>query len=192
MSDSIMQATLNKTRADKFIFVLTLPKAMREIDTKENPRRLDDIVQSDALQFSVYGSVVPSIRVPEVQTPYSGQTFKFSSHNRPSYDNVSLQFDIDNLYNNWWVIWKWLDILNNSKVGTFDVYDDPSSKPMHEKYSSNCTLYGVDEYNANKIKYTYVGVVPVGLGAIDYNERDATIIKSSFEFSFSQLLVELL
>jgi len=192
MPESITQSRLNKSHIDKFIMVLTMPKAMRQIDVKENPNRYNNVIMSDSLQFSVYGSVLPDIKVPEIEAPYSGQTVKMTSYNRPSYPNITLNFDIDNEYNNWWVIYTWLNLLNDEQTSIFNEPVQPTPKPDYEQYATNCTLYGLDEYNNRKIQFDYIGVVPVSLGGISYTERDKGQISSTFEFSFTQLHTKLI
>ena len=54
------------------------------------------------------------------------------------------------------------------------------------------TLYSKDEFDKNIVKFTYKNAFPVSLGQIDYNYRTETEIETTFEFAFSQLLVELL
>ena len=44
----------------------------------------------------------------------------------------------------------------------------------------------------NIVKFTYTKAFPVGLGEISFNYRTAGEIETTFEYAFSQLLVELL
>ena len=53
-------------------------------------------------------------------------------------------------------------------------------------------MYSLDEYNQETVRFDYLGVVPVGLGAIDYNYRDTQEMETTFEFSFSKLTPTLL
>ncbi len=119
MSNYIQQSLLNKARKDKFVFVLTLPEAMKDITYTLPENRQDDRIIPNTLQFSVYGAVLPSVKVDAGHIRYSGQAVQFSSHSRPEYSNVSVNFTIDNQFNNYWVIWKWLDILNDDKEAIF-------------------------------------------------------------------------
>ena len=102
---NITQAVLNKARKDKFILVFSLPKAMREIDANENAVRDNERLVRDSLQFSVYGTVIPKVSVETIEQNYSGQVFKFSGHHRPEYGNITVNFVVDNQFNNYWVIY---------------------------------------------------------------------------------------
>jgi hypothetical protein len=184
------QSLLNKARVDKFILSLTLPNALREVNTK-NDRNNTNVIQ-DSLQFSVYGVEIPKVAVADVEGRYSGQTFHFTSHKRPAYDNVNVKFTIDNQFNNYWVIYKWINLLNNNQEGFFHAESIPIVELPYELYSTNITVFGLDEYDNRVIQFDFIGVIPVSLGGITYNYRDSSEIETEFDFSFSQLIAKLL
>ena len=186
----IDQSLLNKARQDKFILALTLPEALRSVNTK-NDRQNTNVIQ-DSLQFSIYGVVIPKVIVTDVEGRYSGQTFHFTSHKRPAYDNVKVKFTVDNRFNNYWVIYKWINLLNNYKEGFFHAADIPIVHHPYELYSTNISVFGLDEYDNRTIQFDFVGVIPVSLGHIDYSYRNAEEMETEFEFSFSQLIAKLL
>ena len=186
----IDQSLLNKARQDKFILALTLPEALRSVNTK-NDRQNTNVIQ-DSLQFSIYGVVIPKVIVTDVEGRYSGQTFHFTSHKRPAYDNVKVKFTVDNRFNNYWVIYKWINLLNNNREGFFHAEDIPIVHHPYELYSTNISVFGLDEYDNRTIQFDFVGVIPVSLGHIDYSYRNAEEMETEFEFSFSQLIAKLL
>jgi hypothetical protein len=200
---SINQSQLNKSRLDKFLMVINLPSSLQDINTVDLGTRSDKEVNENSLQFSVYGAVIPSVTVPEITEQYAGQSFKISSHTRPAYNNVTVNFTIDNKFNNYWVLYKWLDLLNNDKESVFDIDDlsktyvsgnekkERSSNPP-DSYMADMTLYAKDEFDKNVVKFLYKNAFPVSLGQINYNYRTEGEIETTFEFAFSQLLVELL
>ena len=164
-TSELNQSVLNKSRTDKFIMSLSLPKALRDVNTK-NDRQNTNVIQ-DSLQFSIYGVVIPSVVVTDVEGRYSGQTFHFTSHKRPAYNNVKVKFTIDNRFNNYWVIYKWINLPNNNQEGFFHAEDIPIVKQPYELYSTNITVFGLDEYDKKTIQFDFVGVIPVSLGSID-------------------------
>ena len=183
MSPLYNQAMLNKTRRDKFIMVVTAPEILRPIVNQQE--RNDSSVNLDSFQFSVYGVVVPTISIPEVETKYAGQVMKVSSHARPSYGNVSVNFTVDNLFNNYWFVYSWLKILNDDKISIPNAKQDHMDPKLNE-YGTTITVYGLDEYNNNKIKFEYTGAIPVELGGINYKYRDSSEAENTFTFSFFQ------
>ena len=158
------------------------------------------------MQYSIYGAIVPNVSIPAIDVTQYGQTTRISSHSRDGYDAVEVNFTIDNEFNNYWYIWRWLDILNDSATAEYDARNVSEGKPRTPivnseqenpprlllDYQTDMTLFGLNEYNKNAIKFTYTNAFPVSLGNISYSYRDATEIESSFTFSFTQLLVELL
>ena len=194
MSTVVQQSILNKNRKDKFLLVLNLPNILKKVDKSSLGDRASKYLNLDSLQYSIYGSVVPSTTIPEVDMPYSGQVAKYTSYARPQYTAVTVNFTVDNGFNNWWVLWYWLNLINNSTEGTYNYDDLPdglSYKNMHS-YETDITVYGFDEYNNKKIQFDYLRAFITGLGEITYNYRDTEQIESTFTFAFSQLKPQLL
>lgn len=188
---TVNQSQFNKSRLDKFLLVFNLPPVLKNLNKKDFASRDNNVVIGDSFQFSVYGSIVPDISVPAIEQGYAGQTFKLSSNTRPSYNNAKVSFTIDNKFNNYWVIYKWLDMLNDEKLSHYNG-KGYTNKITPADYQTDMTLYAKDEYNADVVKFTYTKAFPVGLGQIDYNYRTSGEIETTFEYAFSQLLVELL
>lgn len=189
MKREMTQAPLNKARTDKFLMVLDIPSTLKSINTTDD--RNNSTVNSDAITFSIYATQIPEVMVQDSETKFSGQTFHFTSHHRPEYGNVTVQFTVDNQFNNYWVIYKWINLLNNNKEGFFDAEGLSTVENPFETYSSTATVFGLDEYDNKKIQFDFIGLVPVKLGMIDYNYRTEAEIESSFEFSFSQMVAKL-
>jgi len=117
--DTYNQSLFNKSRKDKFLLVLNLPEALKKI-AKSDYNRSNETIVKNTLEFSVYGTVVPEINIPEVDLRYGGQPFTLSSKARPPYQPVTVNFTVDNRFNNYWTIYKWLNILNDSETGQYD------------------------------------------------------------------------
>jgi hypothetical protein len=202
---TVNQSQLNKSRLDKFLLVLNLPPVLKDISKKNLGSRDNNAIIEDSLQFSVYGSVVPQTQVPSEDLYYAGQSMKISKHTRPIYENVSVNFTIDSEFNNYWVIYKWLDLLNDEELSRFNgkdiantvkiepnIKNNPNSLNPPSLYQTDITLYAKDEFDDNKVKFIYTKAFPVKLGGIDYNYRTSGEIETTFEFAFSQLKIELL
>jgi len=205
---SIQQSQLNKSRLDKFLCVINLPEGLRGINDNNIGSTANNKINENSLQFSVYGAVVPDVTVPDVILPYAGQSFKLSSNTRPPYANVTVSFTVDSKFNNYWVIYKWLDLLNDDKESVFDAQGiaettkvssesrtsdkerNRSSTPP-ELYQSLITIYGMDEFDKPIVQFDYTRAFPVSLGGINYNYRESGEIEIDFEFAFSQFLVKL-
>ena len=152
------QSPFNKNRQDKFILVLNLPEGIKEI--RDNIARKNNRIDANSLEISIAGTVTPNISVPEQTLPYGAQSIKVSSHARPAYSSLNLKFNIDNEYKNYWAIYKWLDVINDVKQGTVnadEIIKYPHPGQVLPIYSSNLTVFGLDEYNNRKIEWDYIG-----------------------------------
>jgi hypothetical protein len=187
-SNANRQSLLNKSKVDKFILIFSLPPALRKI--KNNFARNIANVSESSFQFSVYGAVVPELTVPTIQIPYAGSNLYQSSHARLPYPPVSVKFTVDNEFNNYWVIYKWLDLMHNDYTGTYDA--DELVTQEYENYQTDMTLYGLDEYDNKRIEFIYTKAFPITLGSIDYNYRESGEVESSMTFAYSQLQSKLL
>jgi hypothetical protein len=201
LGDTPQQSFLNKTRKDKFLLTLNLPEALKKINILSQVDRTSNTLYLDSLQYSVHGTVVPATTINSADLPYAGQTLSLTTGKREKYQNVTVNFTVDNSYNNWWVLWKWLDYINGSTNSTLDP-DNLTQLPRNSaSYSSTANLQpyqttviveGLDEYNNKKIRWNYSKAFITNLTGITYSYRDAEQLESSFTFSFSQLTSELL
>ena len=147
---------------------------------------------------------MPTTQVQPVNLPYAGQSLNVASGKRDNYENITVNFTVNSDYSNWWVLWKWLNFINDASLSKLDSTDlVPYSKNSLDQvvyngftnlqpYQTKITVYGLDEYNVKKIQWNYSKAFIVNLTGINYSYRDPEQIESSFTFSFSQLTTELL
>lgn len=116
------QSILNKARKDKFLLILDIPKVLKDLNSNT---RSNNLVNLDKLQFSVHGSVVPKVSVPNQSLNTYGQAYNITSMTRPPYNPINVNFNVDNNFDNYWVLWKWLAILNDpQKSGMTEHFTD--------------------------------------------------------------------
>ena len=193
------QAVLNKARVDKFLLIITMPLALRNIDVRYGNETPSKII-SDKLQMSVWGNVVPSIIVPSVAVPFQGQVPKVTSFSRPAYEPVTVNFNIDSEFYNYYVIWKWLALLNDPIKSVFDANNSSNlvdagtntvinpRKPNYiPQYSSQISLQPLNEYNQVLGEFVFTQCFATSLNGINFNYQGSEEITSSFTFDFSQL-----
>lgn len=187
----MIQTPLNRSRNDKFILVLDLPVALkRKVDLT-----LEENFKINPLQLSIYGSPVPAINIPSIDVGFGGQVYKTSTFSRPAYDPLTLRFLIDNGYKNYWVIWNWLNLLNNFKnsESTAHTIDEANSYLKHpmSDYTSSFTIYGLDEFNNKIISFKYTNAFPTQLSEINFSNQEINEINSNVTFAFNTLEVKL-
>jgi len=190
--NTMQQAVLNKSRADKFSLVFDIPPILKEFNKKFNQNNLSII--SDSVQFSIFGTAVPEVTVAAEETRYAGSTLYVSSHSKSPYPPVSVKFNVDNEYKNYWVVYQWLNLLHDQYQGRYNAREinAGSREPTFKDYQTNLTIYGKDEFNNNRIKFTYTKAFPTSVEAIDYNYQTPDEITSGFTFVYSQLHTEVM
>lgn len=187
------QSVLNRTGKDKFLLVLNLPPILRKRLTN------DELLNIDPLQISIFGTVVPPAQVPANEVRFGGQSYNVSSYSRPNYPPLPVNFIIDNKFRNYWVLWKWLQILNDPE-SSFYTGTDPKLETWRDRlesgivteYQTNFSVIGLNEYNQYTVEFIFKNAFITNLGGINYDYNDTELIKSSAEFQFSQLDVKLL
>lgn len=189
----IIQSPFNKARIDKFVLVVNIPEQVKKINSKVN--RTNKNIQLDTLQFSVWGAVVPPISVPAVNMRYGGGNMPISSHSRPEWPPLNVKFNIDNEWNNYWVIYFWLNMLRDDEEGYYGIFDTSGALNYDAPppdYQTDMTLYAIDEYDKPMIKWTYQFAFPTNLSEINWDEKQTNEIEASATFQFSQVNCELI
>jgi hypothetical protein len=190
MSDIVKSSYLNKAREDKFLLVFDIPPILKP--SMSTYQRDNKHLNPDSVQFSIFGSIVPDITVKGVETRFAGSTLYQSSFSKDSYPPISIDFVIDSEYNNYWVIYSWLNLLHDQKTGVYNQGNIPVDGNFND-YQTNMTIYGLDEFLNKKIKFTYTKAFPTTLKGITYQQQgsEGVELKSGFDFLFSQLHTEL-
>mgnify|MGYP003673675255 CR=1 FL=1 len=183
----VRQSYLNKARADKFRVAIPLPAVLRNIDTRLV--RSPEFVDKDALTFSVFAIDVPALAVESVDLKYAGQTPRASSLSRTPFEPVTIKYVIDNQYRNYWLLYKWFDMLHDESKGHMDI--NKGANQILEIYLTDVTVTGLDEYNKSVIEYSFTHCVPVEIGALSYDYQETNEIESSFKFRFHQLKIKI-
>jgi len=182
------QSHTNIARKDKFRLVMNIPKALRPLLQKEN--RSCHGGNLDKLTINIWGNVLPEINVPKIDKPMGSQTLKFTSYSRASYPAILVNFTIDNKFDNYFILYKWLDYMSDEEEGSFDAkgFGGNGKLPC---YAETFTLQILDEYEAIVAEFEYYGAFPTTLGNINYSYRDQGEIECSFSFEFSQMKMKL-
>lgn len=180
----VNQSFLNRARTDKFLVTLDVPDALKRID--KNKASGNNDINFKRLQFSVFGILLPQLEVPALEIRYSGNTLYQSSHTRNSYPPVTMNFSIDNEFNNYWVIYKWLQILHDDVEGIFDKRELIRGTDFTQ-YQSDITLHAINEFDKPVIEFKYTRAFPTVLGGVEYSDKNPQEALSSFTFVYSQI-----
>jgi len=190
------QTILNRSRSDKFTLIMDLPLIMKgNFDEK-----LQTPYSPDSVQFTVFGSPVPKIEIPSVKLPFGGQHMHVSSGSRSDYGPLTLKFLLDNSYQSYWILWKWLNHFNDYQNSSSEMVK--SQSPIWEpdilsvnpfsSYVTDFELFALDEYNNKIINFKYSGCFITSLSEISFSHQDEGQITCSASFAYNQLHVNLL
>ena len=190
MSEVIQQSYLNKARKDKFLLVFDVPPILKPLMAKY--QRDNTHLNPDSIQFSIFGSMVPEITVKGVEARYAGSTLYISSFSKDSYPPLNIKFVVDSMYNNYWVIYSWLNLLHDQKTGAYNQANLPIDGNFND-YMTNLTIYALDEFNKKRVKFTYVKAFPTQLEGLEYNQQgdQGEELTCGFVMLYSQLHTEL-
>mgnify|MGYP001323476993 FL=1 len=191
-TNSMQQAMLNKSRADKFLLVFDVPPILKEFSKKFN--QTNSTIIPDSVQYSIFGTTVPEITVPAMENRYAGSTLYVSSHSKNPYPPVSVSFNVDNEYKNYWVLYQWLNLLHSEYEGRYNEREinTNAGDPTFKDYQTDLTIYGKDEFNNNRIKFTYTKAFPTTVNGVEYSYQNPDEITSGFTFVYSQLHTEVI
>lgn len=217
MPDIIPQTIQNKARIDKFILIYDIPQMLK--DNNSDSVRSNILTNRDKLQFSLIGLQIPKHTIAPIGIPYMGQTMHVTSQTRSESPEITVNFTIDNNFDNYWVIWKVLAIMNGPRTGHMDPHfaewgkstkhSEPAIKSQKttlppvqwiEKkmensyfdYQTNISVIGLREYNEKIIQFNYYNAFPTSLGEINYDYRESNEISCNFTFSYGQMDIKLL
>ena len=116
-------------------------------------------------------------------------------------DKLAYPFFDKKEFLNYYIIHKWLNVLNHEQTSIYDNDDylinergrvqgngiNATDIEYKKEYTANMSLFGLDEYNVKIVQFTYTEAFPIALGGINYNYQDEVEIACTFDFAFSQL-----
>ena len=196
-ADFVQQSIFNKALKDKFLLVLNLPKCIKDLQV--NKLQESGFINLDQLQFSIFSAPSPAISIDAIPLGQQGQTYHVTSQKRNAYSPMSINFTVDNRYGNYYVLWKWMEFINDPKNSGMNEYfqkilpTQPDNKfEKYLDYQTEITVYALDEYHKKIAKWEYTNCFPTFLGDISYNYRLPEEAECSFNFIYSQLFFNLI
>src|SRR6478735_12268851 len=168
-----LQSNYNVSRKDKFLFIMDIPELLKPF--LKTDERLCNSISMDRLQMNIWGHVVPDIQKPKIDVRYGGQTFKTPSFSTQTYPTVTVNYTIDNRFDNYLILYKWLNLINDESMSIFDAYNygGRDRKALPKDYTTTVKVYALDEYDKPIVEFTYFLAFPTGLGSINTNHKDS-------------------
>lgn len=112
-----------------------------------------------------------------------------SSHTKTPYEPLVIHMKVDNLYNNYFTVYEWLNYIYDEREGHFDANGLAKGAAGLNKYSTNVSIVALDEYNKPVIQWVFTKAFPSELSGLNLNFQNSDEIELSATFLFSQMLV---
>ena len=173
--------------------VLNLPYILRKMAVTNSS------ISIEPLQLSVMGTFVPQINVPSVNLPFQGQHLNVTTGSRTNHPPIDIAFTVDNRFYNYWIIWKWLDVMNTAITsiygGTPDQFLTPQeliNSGMNTEYQTTISIFAMDEFNNKIVEFLYYAAFPVSLSPLQLSYADNKLMDASCQFQFNQIDMKLI
>lgn len=189
----MIQTPLNYSRNDKFLLITDYPRSVKEDPDIQKllcgPLRPN----TDRLEFYIYGSPVPEIKITPVDVPYMGHVFKTSSHVNAMTKEITWEFLIDHGYLNYWILWKWVQKFRDMATGITEMNEtrpgiNRTFKTIDE-YSADINVFFLDEYDNRVMKAVFYGAFPIMIGGFKMNYQEGKVLTGSVTFAFQNFLL---
>lgn len=187
---NIIDSPLNKTYEDKFYFLFKLPDALRNLKSEYNQRLQGAGITKDSIRFSLIDVEIPQITVKAESIKYGGGGVYRSTHSIDPYDPVTITFKIDDKYNNYFVIYEWLNFIRNENLGYFDAQELAEKPGRIGTYSTNMSVVTLDPYNNEVSQHIFTHAFPTSLSSIKLNYQNTGEIACTATFVFTQMYVK--
>lgn len=185
-----LQSNLNVSRKDKFLLIMDIPNILKPYIRNDSSGC--NMMELDRLQMNIWGHVVPEIKKPKIDVKWGGQTAKFSSFSTETYSTITVNFTIDNRFDNYFILYEWLNLQNDQELSIFDGkrLSNKGQSGFIDDYSTTIRVYALDEYDKPVLEVIYNNAFPTALGAINANHKDNTENDSTFSFDFSTIKIK--
>jgi len=166
----------NYARKDNFELVLTLPCGLKRRLVEKKCINADE----DRFIFTINAYSVPETTIQELDFKYRGTPLAISSHGRSTYSPVTVNFVVDNRYNNYYILWEWLKLLND---GNYNY-----SKNIGD-YSCKINIIAMDNFERERpvMEWVFNDCFINKLGSLNISQKETDQIETDFSFKFNSV-----
>lgn len=186
---TILNSPLNKTYEDKFYFLFKLPDALRNLRSKYANRLREAGITKDSIRFSLIDAEIPQMVIKSQNVKQAGGGIYLSTHTIDEYDPVTITFKVDEKYNNYFVIYEWMNFIRNENKGYFDS-EHLSNVANLTAYGTNMSIVTLDPYNHEVSQHIFTYAFPTSLSSIKLNYQNTGEIICTATFVFTQMYVK--
>lgn len=184
-----IESPLNKTFADKYLFIFELPEALKNLKINEkiaNKHKMG--INKKSIQWSIVKAEVPNINIKAASINYAGGNLHYSTHNKSPYEPFKLTFKIDSNYLNYFTIYEWINFIYGETEGRFNEDNLPVEGSLND-YTTPVSIVGLDAYNEPVIQWIFTHAFPTDLSSISLDYTSTDEIEFTATFVFSQMRI---
>lgn len=184
-----IESPLNKTFADKYLFIFELPEALKNLKINEkiaNKHKMG--INKKSIQWSIVKAEVPNINIKAASINYAGGNLYYSTHNKSPYEPFKLTFKIDSSYLNYFTIYEWINFIYGETEGRFNEDNLPVEGSLND-YTTPVSIVGLDAYNEPVIQWIFTHAFPTDLSSISLDYTSTDEIEFTATFVFSQMRI---
>lgn len=185
----VIQSPLNKTFADKFLFIMNLPEALKNLGEKYNIENLQAGISKETIKMSLISANIPNILIKADAIQYMGGNVYVSSHTKSEYSPLEIKFKVDNKYANYFTIYEWINLIYNESEGHFDAENLAHGEEGLGVYSTNVSIVGLDEFNNPIIQWIFTHAFPTQLSSLNLNYQTTNELECTATLVFSQMKI---
>lgn len=188
----IIQSPLNKTRADKWIFLFNMPQPLMRLN-KTTLNISKESVNKNSVQFALSKIKIPDITIKAISQRYASGNVYVSSHSKEPFPLLTFSFEINGDYTNYITLYNWLNLIHDEKLAIPDPNNLISKQDYFslESYWTNVSAIGLDEYNKPKIQFIFSEAFPTSLNGFSYDYSQTGPIECSCAFAFAQMYTKI-
>jgi len=184
--------------------IFTLPNVLRDLNTSDWSTTEQELLNRDSLEFSLYAATIPEVSIPATRLPTYGQTVNVTSQVREAYPPVNCKFVVDNRFKNYWVLWKWLETINDPRKSGMDEslalqVNTPTTGQIANNtatdfwgYQTQISIFPLDEFNKEMCEFIFYNSFITKLAGMNFNYQDATQMECDFTFEFGQMDIRII
>lgn len=160
---------LNKASPDKFQIVFPIFPVMEEVQ------------KSREITLNIFGNIIPGVSHQDNEEHWMG-----ALHHRPvgnlEYNQYTVSFMVDENWENWYFLYKWMEFINNNK----DKF--ATAKP---DLVSDSNVLIKDDFNNLVLIFTLYHMFPLSLEDVSLEYRNGeSFLESSCSFVYDYYEVE--
>lgn len=184
-----MQSPLNRARQDKYMFIMNMPAALKDVSKDWVFDRMKLGIDKKSIAWSLVSTNIPSSSIKTQSIKFGGGNMYVSTHTKDPYDSLKITFKIDNKFLNYSTIHEWIDFIRNERKGHYNA-ENITNKQGIEAYATDISIAMMDEYNKPVMQWLFTHAFPTELAALDLNYQNTDEMTCTATFMFSQMFVE--